>query len=95
MAVCRVLRLLEGSRLLVAEHRFIQIKVILGVPLLQLLIEIRVGILIVGVTLIEHFEVGDAEVALVNLQVAEAIVGGIFLGTGGREMHKLIPLLLL
>lgn len=42
-----VLRLLKGTRLLVAKHSFIQIKVILSVPLLQLLVEIRVRILII------------------------------------------------
>ena len=42
--------LLKRTRLLVAHHGFIEIKVILSIPLLQLLIEIRVGILIVRMT---------------------------------------------
>jgi len=93
ITVGRVLSLLDVSRLLVAKHRFIQIKVILSIPLLQLLIEIRVSILIVRMTLIEHFKIRDAEVALVNIQRAKSILTRIFLRIVRRKMHCiLIPL---
>ena len=86
--------LLKRTRLLVAHHGFIEIKVILSIPLLQLLIEIRVGILIVRMTWIKHFKIRDAEVALVNLQSLKPILTCIFLRGIWRKMHSiLVPLL--